>query len=79
MTGGKAMSSIGGGMNAASSFLRGDNASGVMYLGSVIIGGRSAKLIGESQNLNSLSKSLLEHNVRLKLSGTEKVINNQRK
>src|SRR5690625_1989264 len=78
MAAGKTMSGIGGGMSAASAFINGDNTAGFVHIGSSVIGSGSGRLINRSGNLNRLSKSILEYNIRLKLSGTERLIDSQR-
>lgn len=75
---GKSMSAVGGGMNAINSFANGDNISGLIHLGSSVIGSGSGRLINRSANLEGLSKPILEYNIRLKLSGMERLIDSQR-
>ncbi|NCO64757.1 MAG: hypothetical protein COZ75_13365 [Flavobacteriaceae bacterium CG_4_8_14_3_um_filter_34_10] len=75
---GKSMSAVGGGMNAINSFANGDNTSGLIHIGGSVIGSGTGRLINRSTNLEGLSKPILEYNVRLKVSGTERLIDSQR-
>lgn len=58
-----------------SAFVNGDITSGYLYLESVVISAQSARLINRSNNIVGLFKPLLEYNIRLKLSGGKRLIN----
>lgn len=72
MAAGKTMSGIGGGMSAASSLVNGDYRGAAINLGTIGVGRYGSGLIKNS-SLSPLSKSILDGNLNLKISGAQRI------